>query len=118
MQHSSLYCILSFSKEMSELKFLLETFQQQDLPDLLISIWSYADHILNRDDGCKICETYQNYCVTAAKEKWSNCYIDFEFAINNLKKRNRHWVNFDNFSPATKNEIYMHILKQRILVWS
>ena len=35
---------------MSKLKFSLETFQQQNLPDLLIRIWSYADHILDRDD--------------------------------------------------------------------
>ena len=69
---------------MSELKFWLNSFRELDLPELLISVWCYADHINNKDEICNICETYMEYCVIAAKEKCSEFHIDFDFVINNL----------------------------------
>ena len=99
---------------MSQLKFLLKSFRGLSLPKLLINIWSYADHIINKVDGCEICEIYMKYCVTVAKEKWSEFYIDFDFLIYNLKKRNRNWVDFGKFSTATKNNIYLHTANTKV----
>ena len=118
MSHLSLYCILSLAKKtkktMSQLKFSLNSFRELALPELVINIWSYADHIINKVDGCEICEIYMKYCVTAAKEKWSEFYIDFGFVIDNLKKGNQNWVDFGKFSTATKNNIYLHIAKTKV----
>ena len=93
------------------LKFSLYSFHQLDLPDILINIWDYADHLKQKE--CIICQTYQNWCIIAAKEKWHYSYIDFDFAIDNLQKQNKNWVDFDNFSTETKNQIYYHILKEQ-----
>ena len=88
---------------MSQLKFSIESFRELDLPELLINIWSYANHIINKHDSCEICEIYIEYCITTVKGKWSGFYIDFDFNINNLRKRNRNWVDFGKFSTETKN---------------
>ena len=101
---------------MSELKFSLDSFHELDLPELLINVWCYADYINNKDETCNICETYMEYCVIAAKEKWSEFYIDFDFVINNLKKHNANWVDFTKFSTQTKNNIYLHIAKNKVKI--
>ena len=91
------------------LKFSLDSFRQLDLADILINIWDYADHLKQKE--CIVCRTYQNWCITAAKEKWSYLYVDFDFAIDNLQKQNKNWIDIDAFSSERKNQIYFHILK-------
>ena len=111
----SLYCIVFFllaKNKMSQLKFSLDSFRQLDLPELLINIWTNADPI--HDPNCSICSIYPEYCVIAAKKKWSEFYIDFDFVINNLKKRNENWVNLGKFSTETKNNIYLYIAKNKV----
>ena len=54
--------------------------------------------------------------MIAAREKWSDQLIDFDFVIDNLQKQNRNWVNFDQFSTAARNQIYMYLLKEKTLV--
>ena len=99
---------------MTELKFSLDTFRQHDIPKLLINIWDYAYHI--KEKGCNVCQTYQGWCMIAAKEKWADQFIDFDFVINNLQAQNKNWVDFVKFSTATKNNIYLYILKERTIV--
>ena len=99
---------------MTELKFSLDTFRQHDLPNLLINIWDYAYHI--KEKGCNGFQTYLGWCTIAAREKWSDQLIAFDFVIDNLQKQNRNWVNFDPFSAATRNQIYMYLLKEKTLV--
>ena len=99
---------------MSELKFSLNSFRELDLLELLINVWCYADHVNNKDEICNICETYMEYCVIAAIEKWSEFYIDFDLVINNSKKHNANWVNFSKFSTQTKNNIYLHTAKNKV----
>ena len=96
---------------MTELKFSLDSFRQLDLPELLISIWDYAYHIIEKE--CIVCQTYQGWCIVAAREKWLYSYINFDFVIDNSQKQNRNWVDFGNFSTETKNQICYHILKEK-----
>ena len=96
---------------MTELNFSLSDFRQDDLPNLLIDIWHYAYCI--KETGCNVCQTYQDYCIVASREKWKDEFIDFDFAFDNLQKQNTNWVNFDNFSLATRNEIFIHLLKEK-----
>ena len=96
---------------MTELKFSLDTFCQHDLPNLLINIWDYAYHI--NEKSCIVCQTYQGWCIVAAREKWLDQFINFDFIINNLQKQNRNWVDFDTFSSATRNQILYHLLKDK-----
>ena len=100
--------------KMAELKFSLDTFRQHDSPNLLINILDYAYHV--KEKGCNVCQTYQGWCMIAAREKWSDQLIDFDFVIDNLQKQNRNWVNFDQFSTAARNQIYMYLLKEKTLV--
>ena len=100
-------------KKMTELKFTLDHFRQHDITNLLINILDYAYHIKKK--SCNICQTYQGWCIFAAREKWTDQLIDFNFVIDNLTTQNRNWVDFGQFSTATKNRIYMHILKERTI---
>ena len=84
------------------LKFSLDSFRQLELADILINIWSYGDHI--KEKNCVICNNYRNWCITAAKEKWSQTFVDFDFAMQNL-------IMMDIISPETKNKIYSYIKK-------
>ena len=52
---------------MTDLKFSLDTFYQVGLPNLFINIWDYAYH--NHEKGCIVYQTYQGWCIVAAREK-------------------------------------------------
>ena len=102
-------------KKMTELKFTLDHFRQHDIPNPLINIYDYAYHITEK--GCNICQTYQGWCILAAREKWTDQLIDFNFVIDNLTTQNRNWVDFGRFSTQIKDQIYMYILKERRIVF-
>ena len=70
---------------MTELNFSLSDFRQDDLPNLLIDTWHYAYCI--KETGCNVCQTYQDYCIVASREKWKDEFIDFDFAFDNLQKQ-------------------------------
>ena len=92
----------------SELKFSLNTFRQHDLPNLLIIIWSYS-HC--RIKGCSICEYYKNFCVVAAKEKWSGFYHDFNEVLKAIESDT--WIHkIQNVSTERKDIIYKFITKR------
>ena len=63
------------------------------LPDLLINIWDYADH-LNSSVECVLCKQYQKRCIEAAKQKRKPEYINFEYVIKNLRMQNKKFYNF------------------------
>ena len=48
------------------LKFKYEDFLMEDIPNLMINIWSYSD-----DHGvwCIVCTTYKKFCIDALKKK-------------------------------------------------
>ena len=92
----------------SELKFSLNTFRQHDLPNLLIIIWSFS-HC--RIKGCSICEYYKNFCVVAAKEKWSGFYHDFNEVLKTIESDT--WIHkIQNVSAERKDIIYKFIIKR------
>ena len=68
-----------------DLKFSLNSFRQLDLPNLLINVWDYVDK-----PNCPICKQYQKWCISAAKEKWQDSSIEFDFVINFLKNKNKN----------------------------
>ena len=65
------------STEQKSLKFRYEDFVMEDIPNLMINIWSYSDE---HGTGCDICTTYKKMCIQALKKmerfiqrrKWSN----------------------------------------------
>ena len=91
-----------------DLKFSLNSFRQLDLLNLLINVWDYADK-----PNCPICKQYQQWCISAAKEKWQDSYIEFDFVINCLKKQNKNWLDLGKISSAHRNQIYVVISKEK-----
>ena len=51
------------------LKFKYEDFLMEDIPNLMINIWSYSD---DHGVGCTMCTTYKKFCIYALKKKWDN----------------------------------------------
>ena len=78
------------------------------MPNLLINIWDYANK-----PNCPICKQYQKWCISAAKEKWKDSYIEFDFVIGCLKKQNKNWFDFGEISLANRNQIYVVISKKK-----
>lgn len=46
------------------LKFKYEDFLKQDIPNLMINIWSYSEE---HGMGCTICTKYKKMCINALK---------------------------------------------------
>lgn len=90
------------------LKFSKETFSRQDLPNLLINIWSHSRPGYRSKPILKI---YCNLCIECAREKWSGKYLGFDFVINNLKQNKKKIYDFGRISSAETNIIYRIIQK-------
>ena len=88
--------------------FSLDTFKQEDLPDLLINIWEYS-HPIHANSS--ISKKYKEWSTVAAKEKWSDFYHDFDKVINSIATLNENWHNFGEICSAEKNIIYKIITK-------
>ena len=86
-------------------------FQELDLPDLLLNIWSYSDVNYNSS----ILKQYKKCCIQIAKSKWQNerC-MDIDFVIKNIEEQNTKFIDFGRISSANKAKIYRLILKDRI----
>ena len=87
------------TSKMVELKFKYEDFLQEDICNLMINIWSYSDE---HGTGCNICTHYKKMNIDALRKKWSNDYIDFNFVINKLKKRDTEWYDLNRVSTADR----------------
>ena len=83
------------------MKFLKNDFENLDLTDLLINIWDYSEYLTD-----PILNQYCQWCVKVAKERWQPSFKNFQFAINNLRKRNKKLYDFGKKSSADKNIIY------------
>ena len=60
------------------------TFDLLDLSDLLINIWSYAEHVYHKaspDPSSCVCEKYLQFCIVAAKKKKKNGRKDILISI-------------------------------------
>ena len=73
------------------------------MPNLLINIWTYAGHL--NDPHIK---QYEKCCVEAAKAKWQPPILNFDYVIQNLKRKNN---DFSKISLADRRIIYILILK-------
>ena len=83
------------------LNFSKHSFQQLELPDFLINIWSYSER---PNDPFSI--RYQQWCIEVAKERWRSQDLNFDYVINNLRKKNNKFCNFGQVLSADKNMIY------------
>ena len=63
------------------LKFKYEDFLQDDIPNLMINIWSYSDQ---HGVGCTTCTRYRKMCINALKKKWEEYHIDVDIIIQRL----------------------------------
>ena len=59
-----------------------EIFEQLDLPDLLLNIWSNADKL-----HLPILHQYAKCNIEIARSKWKNEYQAFDTIIEKIKKR-------------------------------
>lgn len=64
------------------MKFTEESFLKLDLAELLINIWSYSQ------SKSFIVNTYNTWCIRAARKKWLRDYLDFNLVISNIKANN------------------------------
>ena len=88
------------------MKFSKSDFAELDLPNLLINVWSYADYMND-----SVINQYQKWCVELAKERWQPQYLDFEYAIKNLKEKNKNFYNFGRVCSADRKVIFRIINK-------
>ena len=89
------------------MKFSKSDFLNLDLPDLLLNIWCYADYLNDQ-----IINRYCKWYVEAAEEQWQPGFFDFQYAIQDLKNKNKKFYNFGRICFADKNVIYRLITKQ------
>ena len=71
------------------MKFSKNDFSDLDLPNLLINIWTYTDHL--HDPSVK---QYKKWCVELAKEKRQSHYLDFDYVIEMLKEKSKGFYDF------------------------
>ena len=71
-----------------EQKFKYEDFDKLDIANLIVNIWHYSDR---SHRNCVVCTNYKNWCITALKEKWKDWYVNVEFVIQKLCKRDKVW---------------------------
>ena len=83
----------------------MDTFRRHDLPNLLISIWSYSHCTI---EGFSICEQYKNFCIFAAKEKWCGFYHNFNEVVKAIETNT--WIHkIQKVSTEDKDIIYRMI---------
>ena len=82
------------------MKFIKSDFAEFDLPYLLINVCSYADYMND-----PIINQYQKWCVELAKERWQPQFLDFGYAIKNLKEKNKKFYNFGRICSADRKVI-------------
>ena len=73
---------------------------------MLINIWEYTD---KPNDPILI--QYEKWCIEVAKQKWQPQFKKFDYAIGNLKERNKKFYDFDKISSADRDVIYRIIYK-------
>ena len=71
------------------MKFSKNDFSDLDLPNLLINIWTYTDHL--HEPSVK---QYKKWCVELAKEKRQSHYLDFDCVIEMLKEKSKEFYDF------------------------
>ena len=83
------------------MKFSKNDFENLDLPDLLINIWDYSEYLTD-----PVLNQQCQWCVEVAKERWQPSFKNFQFVINNLRKRSKKFYDFGKISSTDKNIIY------------
>ena len=90
------------------LKFKYEDFLNNDIPNLMINIWSYSD-----DHGvvCNICTTYKKVLHRSIKKKWQPELKNVDEIIQKLKKRDTKWCNLSKISSA-EGHLLMYVIEK------
>ena len=89
------------------MKFSKSDFLNLHLPDLLLNVWCYANYLNDQ-----IINLYCKWCLEVAEEQWQPDFLNFQYVIQNLKKKNKKFYNFGRICLADKNVIYRLITKQ------
>ena len=88
------------------LRFRYEDILLQDIPALMLNIWSYSDE---HGTGCTICTKYKKFCIKAFQKNWEKDYIDIDVVKERLKKRDSEWCNLSRISPWHRHVLYEYI---------
>ena len=85
----------------------------QDIPNLLINIWSYKEeeHLLNVGN-CEICKQYKKWCIEIARSKRKPEFKSFSYVITQIQMQNKKLFNFGKISSQERNCICNAILKK------
>ena len=83
-----------------------ENFQNLDLSNLLINIYSYA-----KDLKDPIIYQYSNLCIECARKLWTDQYHYFENVNEKFLSHNKNYINFGKISSDERNIIYYLISK-------
>ena len=70
----------------TNLKFRYEDFLMDDIPNLMINIWSYSDH---HGTGCTTCTEYKKMCIDTLKKKMGTVLYRYKYSYTKTKKK-RH----------------------------
>ena len=93
------------------LKLTFKSFQELDTPDLLINIWCYSGHIIEKNGYCYICGTYRKYCIEIVKRRWRNEWGFFNEVIRNIKNNNENFIDLSRYSSANRHKIIRDLTK-------
>lgn len=72
------------SSQEIKLKFTIEDFWEQDVPDNIIKLWVYnyvTDHL-----PCRACSNYSGFCETILREQWCPHWGKVDFVIEKKKE--------------------------------
>ena len=97
--------------EKIELKFTIEDFRRQNVPDFLLNLWSY-NFFKNHSAGCQACKIYSGYCEEVLEEKWSSEWGDFKFVIEKIKNVDKSFIDLSRFSSSNRWEIFDILIKK------
>ena len=79
------------------LRFQYHDFQKKNIVELMKSIWVYPDAHSRR---CRVCQRYGVWAITALKEKWLSCYIDFDRVVFELTSRDKNYAFVPHIPPG------------------
>ena len=97
---------------MATIKYLMEQFEINDVPDNLINIWSYND--VNHGKNCRKCCIRSDICEKTLKRQWNSDWGEFDFVILKIKENDKTFIDISGFSSMTKWEIIDILVQKNI----
>ena len=81
------------------------------LAEILKEIWNYNTHSDKHE--CLNCLIYEEWCIDFARTKWQPDYVDFNFAIEKIRQRDRTFIDFDQISLILDPDKTCCMLKEK-----